>query len=115
MSRRKRNRLGVSGDYTSTSVRWRLCGKPTGWQEATMGHRELTGSHSKPSRKAGKAVFSSGYVSTHAGTEEGDTEGRGQSPRTFDSDGDFIMHVPPIALRMSSESCMSCAPILAVS
>ena len=61
MSRRKRNRLGVSGDYTSTSVRWKLCGKPTGWQEATMGHRELTGSHSKPSRKTGRRVFSSGF------------------------------------------------------
>ena len=31
------------------------------------------------------------------------------------SDGDFIMHVPPIALRMSSESCMSCAPSLGAS
>ncbi len=30
-------------------------------------------------------------------------------------DGDFIKHLPPIALRMSSESCMSCAPSLGAS
>jgi hypothetical protein len=29
MSRRRQNRLGASGDYTSTSARWKLCGKPT--------------------------------------------------------------------------------------
>src|SRR5215472_1011883 len=55
------------------------------------------------------------HISAHAGTEEGDSEGRGKGPRSFDSDGDFITHLPPIALRMSSESCMSCAPSLAVS
>ena len=43
MSRRRQNRLGVSGDYTSTSARRRLCGKPTGWREVTAGHQVLMG------------------------------------------------------------------------
>ena len=37
MSRRRQNRLGVSGDYVSTSARWRLCAKPTKWQEVNHG------------------------------------------------------------------------------
>src|ERR1039458_1308950 len=57
MSRRRQNRLGVSGDYTSRSARWRLCGKPTRWREVIMGRRVLTGSRSKPSRKAERKVF----------------------------------------------------------
>jgi RNA-directed DNA polymerase len=35
MSRRRQNRFGVSGDYTSTSAEWKLCGKPTRWREVT--------------------------------------------------------------------------------
>jgi RNA-directed DNA polymerase len=58
MSRRRQNRRGVSGDYTSTSARWRPCGKPTRWREATMGHRVLTVSRSEPSGKAERKVFS---------------------------------------------------------
>ena len=54
-------------------------------------------------------------VSTTAGATGDDPEARRRGAATRDSDGDFIMHVPPIALRMSSESCMSCAPSLAVS
>jgi hypothetical protein len=53
----KEKRFGVSGDYTSTSARWRLCGKPTRWREVTAGHQGLTGSRSKPSRKAERKVF----------------------------------------------------------
>jgi len=46
----------VSGDYTSTSARWRLCGKPTRWQEVMTGHRVLTESRLKPSKKAEVSV-----------------------------------------------------------
>ena len=35
-----------------------------------------------------------------------------RSAKAWHSDGDFIMHVPPVALRMPSESCMSCTPSL---
>jgi RNA-directed DNA polymerase len=42
MSRRRQNRLGVSGDYTSTSARWKLCRKPTRWREVTTGRRVLS-------------------------------------------------------------------------
>src|ERR1039458_3931264 len=52
------NRLGVSGDYTSTSARWRLCGKPTRWREVMAGHRVSTGSRSEPLRKAERRIFS---------------------------------------------------------
>ena len=54
-------------------------------------------------------------ISTPTGTEGGNTEGGRQNASAFDSDGDFIMHFPPIALRMPSESCLSCAPSLEAS
>src|SRR5208337_3625731 len=57
MSRRRQNRLGVSGDYTSTSARWGLCAKPTRWREVMTGRRALTGSRLKPSKKAERRVF----------------------------------------------------------
>ena len=44
-----------------------------------------------------------------------DPEARWRRTAARDSDGDFIMHVPPMALRMPSESCMSCAPSLGAS
>src|SRR5215471_342626 len=37
MSRRRLNQLGDSGDCTSTSARWRRCGKPTRWRKVTPG------------------------------------------------------------------------------
>src|ERR1039457_6951228 len=43
MSRRRQNRLGVSGDYTSTFARWRLCGKPTRWRERMTGAPGIDG------------------------------------------------------------------------
>jgi RNA-directed DNA polymerase len=36
----------------------------------------------------------------------------GGGAKAWHSDGDFIMHFPPIALRMSCESWMNCAPSL---
>src|ERR1035441_5046093 len=57
MSRRRQNRLGVSGDYTPTSARWRLCAKPTGGREVMAGHEVLMGSRSKSSRKVERESF----------------------------------------------------------
>jgi hypothetical protein len=58
MSRRRKNRFGISGDYTSTSARWKLCRKPTRWREGMTGRRVLTGLRSKPSKKVERRVFS---------------------------------------------------------
>jgi retron-type reverse transcriptase len=43
MSRRRRNRFGVSGDYMSTSARWKLCRNPTGWREVNDGAPGIDG------------------------------------------------------------------------
>ena len=48
-------------------------------------------------------------------TEGGNTEGWRTSSRTFDSDGDFILHFLRSRLRIPSESCMSCVPSLGAS
>jgi len=37
--KRRLNKPGVSGDYTSTSAKWRRFAKPMGWPRRTRGSR----------------------------------------------------------------------------
>ena len=44
-----------------------------------------------------------------------DTKEEQWRKKVGNSDGGFIMHLPPCALRMRCESCLSCAPSLEAS
>ena len=114
-SRRRLKRPGVSGVCTFTSARWRPCAQRMRWPNRTMVLRELTESRSRPlSHKArrlcsgqlqGRADWA--HLPATPSAKAGDTEGRGQSPRAFDS-GDPLSSLS--SRRISSRDRLDIGP-----
>src|SRR6266567_4238237 len=81
-----------SGVYTFTSARWRPCAQRMRWPNRTMGLGSRRGdlrSH-RGARRGGSARAATGradwaHLPATPSPEAGDTEGRGQGPRPFDT------------------------------
>ena len=119
---------GGAGTTVSTCSTTRCIGRTfwpmlTHWRKSNQGAPGVDGQSFWGIESTGLEEWLSGIrkdlraktYQPQAGAAGDDPEARRRGAAARDSDGDFIMHAPPMALRMPSEFCMSCAPSLGVS